>query len=170
MKKTIAILLSVLMVFSLTACGGGDKKTDEETKEEVKLITNGRLSALEPPEGWEEADPSADNQLKYENTSVENAYGDPAGLWIDIDSYEGPEEKVERAKEMNAEIGGCEVEEVTIGDDDFFYIIPVFGYYSLYGTKDGVTVLISFDRELDLENEDIQNIIKSIKVAPEEEE
>ena len=31
MKKIVALLLAVMMVFALCACGGGDSKTDEKT-------------------------------------------------------------------------------------------------------------------------------------------
>lgn len=54
-KKWIALLLVVFVAFGVTACSGGNKGGDsqqEPEKEEVKLVTNGRVSAIEAPEGW----------------------------------------------------------------------------------------------------------------------
>ena len=164
------------MIFSMTACSGGEKaggetQEAEEVQEEVKLVTNGRLSAMEAPEGWKQKEANADNELVY----IYVGEGDPEDdmlprLWIDIDEFETPEEKVERAKEDNADIGKeCETEDVTIDGIDFIYLIPSFGYNTLYGTKDGVTIMISHDKEIELEDEAVQAFVKSIQVGPEEE-
>ena len=177
MKKIVALLLVVAMLLGMTACSGGEENTGGETQEaegvqeEVKLVTNGRLSAMEAPEGWKQKEANADNVLVY----IYVGEGDPEDdmlprLWIDIDEFETPEEKVERAKEDNADIGKeCETEDVTIDGIDFIYLIPSFGYNTLYGTKDDVTIMISHDKEIELENEAVQAFVKSIQVRPEEE-
>lgn len=176
MKKIIALSLASVTVFSMTACSGGEKtggetQKAEEVQEEVKLVTNGRLSAMEAPEGWKQKEANADNELVY----IYVGEGDPEDdmlprLWIDIDEFETPEEKVERAKEDNADIGKeCETEDVTIDGIDFIYLIPSFGYNTLYGTKDDVTIMISHDKEIELEDEAVQAFVKSIQVGPEEE-
>lgn len=176
MKRIIVLSLASAMILGMTACSGSEKtggETEEatETQEEVKLVSNGRLSAMEAPEGWKQKEANADNELVY----IYVGEGDPEDdmlprLWIDIDEFETPEEKVERAKEDNADIGKeCETEDVTIDGIDFIYLIPSFGYNTLYGTKDGVTIMISHDKEIELEDEAVQAFVKSIQVGPEEE-
>lgn len=170
MKRKIALLLAAAMMVGLAGCSGKEKEEKDATQEteQVKLVTNGRLSALEAPEGWEQGEATTENHLLYVSTSVETSYGEPAELWIDIDDFDTPERNVERAKELNENMGGCEVEEKKIGDVDFYCVIPAFGSRTLYGTKDNVTILVSFDEEIDLEDETVQSIINSIEVAPEE--
>ena len=147
-KKWIALLLVVLVAFGVTACSGGSKGGEaqqEPEKEEVKLVTNGRLSAIEAPEGWVQGETSSDDQLAYET--------------------EYQEDGEENAKEWGTTYT---VEEKTIGDVTFSYFIPDFGYKSMYGTKNSVTVIVSHDNEINIDDEAVQNIIKSIEVEPEE--
>lgn len=172
-KKWIALLLVVLVAFGVTACSGGSKGGDarqEPEKEEVKLVTNGRLSAIEAPEGWVQGETSSDDQLAYETEYQEDGE-DPytVRLWIDISDFDTPESMLENAEE-NAKDWGTTytVEDKTIGDVAFFCFIPDFGYKSMYGTKNGVTVIVSHDSEINIDDEAVQNIIKSIEVEPEE--
>jgi hypothetical protein len=178
MKKMIALMLAGFMVFSLAACSGGDKKEEETTQEETAqedaeeetlvYISSGRLSAIAPPEGWEQEPDDSENELVYNKLDAED--GEILQLWIDIDSYDSPEVILERTKEGNKDLGKeCEEEERTIGGIDFLYLIPEYGYNTLYGTKDGVTIMISHDQGISLDDEGVQDIINSIIVAPEEE-
>lgn len=61
MKKYVALLLALMMVFALCACGGGDDKakdsdkdyskmTLEELKAEIKTVTDGKLTVATSPD------------------------------------------------------------------------------------------------------------------------
>lgn len=55
-KKTIAILLLVAMIFSITACGNSEKSSDEgnggdEKVETIKILAGGRLSGADAESG-----------------------------------------------------------------------------------------------------------------------
>ena len=181
MKRMTALLLAVLMLIGMTACSGGKDKTESETEkkveettqteEAVKLVSHGRVSAINAPEGWELGETSSDAQLAYECKYEEFADSSiPVRLWIDIDTVDTAEAMAARAKEINTnEEAGfeCQEEKKTIGGVEYIYIIPSFGYRTLYGTINGVTVCVSHDTEVSLDDEAVQAIIESIQIQPE---
>ena len=84
-------------------------------------------------------------------------------LSVYIYDYDAPEDLLERAKEMNEEIGYT-VENVTIGGNEFAYIIPSFGSRNLYGTVDGVTVAITHSGSMSIDDAGVQAIISGLNI------
>lgn len=171
-KKSIAWILSIILLLCLAGCSGQEKSSETTQKEEktVKLVTNGRLSAIEPPKGWELEDASTENQLTYnclEAAPEDGSY--KVQLWIDIYDFDTPEELLETMENSAKEMGKTyQIKEQKIGEDDFHYFVPDFGYATLYGTKNGVSICISHDLELSLEDAAVLEIINSIQVEAEE--
>ena len=84
-------------------------------------------------------------------------------LSVYIYDYDAHEDLLERAKEMNEEIVYT-VENVTIGGNEFAYIIPSFGSRNLYGTVDGVTVAITHSGSLSIDDAGVQAIISGLNI------
>ena len=105
MKKYLAILLACLMVFALTACGGGsDESTDTATSEEETAaeeettygvgdtwtvdgqwtFTVDSVEATDERNEFEESDPEQVIYIKYhyENTGYEDPDGFMDGLYL----------------------------------------------------------------------------------------
>lgn len=178
MKKLIALSLALMMLFAFAACSGSKAPADEgttaaaqteaqteaATEAPTDLQVNGRLSGIDAPEGWAMGEPNADNQLIY-NFKHENydEYPDDVRLSVDVYDYDTPEDLLARAKEINEEIGYT-VENVTIGGNEFAYIIPSFGSRTLYGTIDGVTVAITHSSSLSIDDAGVQAIISGLRI------
>lgn len=178
MKRIIALSLALMMIFAFAACSGNKAPADDgttagaQTEAATEAATqapaagqvNGRLSGIDAPEGWAMGEPKSDNQLIY-NFKHENydEYPDDVRLSVDVYDYDTPEDLLKRAKEMNEEIGYT-VENVTIGGNEFAYIIPSFGSRTLYGTIDGVTVAITHSSSLSIDDADVQAIISGLRI------
>ena len=157
MKKFGIMVLIVVMVFTFAACGGGKETSDSspsaqaggsESKEagsigesdstpaEVARVENGRLSGIEPPEGWLLGEAMSENQLIYafKHDLYDEFPQDAPEIGIDIDEwYDTPEEclasAIEQSEEWDEEY---EVGEVTMGAINIGY------WNSLYRARKSV--------------------------------
>jgi hypothetical protein len=141
----------------------------KEPAAETARIENGRLSAIEPPEGWLQGKSTADNQLIYlfKHDLYDEYPEDAPKLSIDIDEYDTPEKCITGAKELSERWEEeCEIGEVTIGSIPFLtFASQSARVTSLFGTKDGVTLSISVAKRLEVNDPDVNAIIGSISVA-----
>ncbi|MDL2327366.1 hypothetical protein LJC64_01730 [Ruminococcaceae bacterium OttesenSCG-928-A11] len=200
MKRLILITFALAMIFSLTACGKDVEMLDGDGFEagvgnssseagrsnsesvdpsgesdsapaEVARVENGRLSGIEPPEGWLQGEAMSENQLIYQfkHDLYDEYPQDAPEITIDIDEYDTPEEKLERTKEISEDWEEeYEAGEVTIDGVAFLtFSSQSQTYIALFGTKDGVTLSISVSTRLDLDNPDVIAIIGSLHVAAE---
>lgn len=110
MKKLLAILMSLAMVFAFAGCGGAKDggETGGENKQEA-VIYAGWFSA-EMPEGFEA---ESDEQDRFINTA-----NDEESFDVEV-SFSGDGAKA--MCQQNADITGAEVKEVTYGDRTWYY-------------------------------------------------
>jgi peptide/nickel transport system substrate-binding protein len=76
MKRTLLILLSVLLIFSLVACGGKDEKVTEEFIDTADAVETGDVTAEEVEEA--EAEEAAEVEAAEEAAEEAEAAGEEA--------------------------------------------------------------------------------------------
>ena len=57
---------------------------------------------------------------------------------------------------------------VTIAGVEFVNIVPELGFPAMYGTVDGQTLVVTYSKTTDLQDDGVANIIASVHIAPEE--
>lgn len=196
MKKHLVLALVVAMIFLLAACSeskdvemmdgdgfeagadsdsgeaaGDSSAASDSAVDEVARVENGRLSAIEPPEGWLLGEAQSDDQLIYlfKHDLYDEYPQDAPEVTIDIDEDATPEEKIARTKELSEDWNEeYEIGEVTIGGIKFLtFDSQSQTFTGLFGIKDGVTLSISVHTRLEVDNADVIAIIESIRVAAE---
>jgi uncharacterized lipoprotein YehR (DUF1307 family) len=60
MKKFVALMLAMMMVFALCACGGSDDAAETTTTTEAAAAADVPEGAVEPPEGADLGDPTGE--------------------------------------------------------------------------------------------------------------
>lgn len=94
MKKFVALLLAVLMVASLCACGQKDTQTDTQTSSDIKTVTAGKLTmstnATFPPYESVADDGKGYEGTGFEGIDIEIAYAlaQKLGLELVVDDME----------------------------------------------------------------------------------
>lgn len=183
MKKILALAAAALMLLSMAACSKTDKTSDDDSatvpgttapavttteKAPAKLITSGRLSALEAPDGWMQEHSASEGQLVYSLGGEDSTQEFKPELCINFDEYTTPEEFIELQKKNADEMGKTyTVETKTIAGVEYQYFIPSYSSSRLFGEKDGVTVCITIDERISIDEPGLIDIISSISVAPE---
>ncbi len=178
MKKILALTAAALMLLSTAACAKNEKTPDDNgtsapavvttTKAPVKYVTSGRLSVMEAPAGWTQEHSPAEEQIIYSFGGEEFTGEYKPEICINYDEFKSPEDLVEIQKQNETEMGlTYKVETKTIGGVAYQYYIPEFGLTMLFGTKDGVTVCVSMDEGISVDDPDVIDIVSSISVAPE---
>ena len=181
MKKILALTAAALMLLSTAACAKNEKTPDDNgtsatsapavvttTKAPVKYVTSGRLSVMEAPAGWTQEHSPAEDQIIYSFGGEEFTGEYKPEICINYDEFKSPEDFVEIQKQNETEIGLIyKVETKTIGGVAYQYYIPEYGLTMLFGTKDGVTVCVSMDEGISVDDPDVIDIVSSISVAPE---
>ena len=135
-------------------------------------MENGRLSGIEPPEGWLLKEALSENQLiyRFKHDLYDEFPRDAPEIGIDIDEwYDTPEECLEGEIELSEEWEEeYETGEVTIGGINFLTFDSQSQLFTrLFGAKDGVILSISVSTRLEIDNPDVIAIIESIRVAAE---
>ncbi|MDL2214265.1 hypothetical protein LJB76_01740 [Clostridia bacterium OttesenSCG-928-O13] len=198
MKRLMALVFVLAMIISLVACGkdvemldgdgfeagvnngssdeagsesAGPSGESDSAHAEAARVENGRLSGIEPPEGWLLGEAMSENQLIYlfKHDLYDEYPQDAPEITIDIDEYDTPEEKLARTKEISEDWEEeYETGEVTMGGIDFLtFSSQSQTFVALFGTKDGVTLSISVSTRLEIDSPDVIAIIESIEVAAE---
>ena len=196
MKKIIALLLTLALLagaIALTACtkkeadettaapadtaettAAGDEETTgaEETAEapNVTLVTYGRISAIEATGGWEIGADSADWRIVYVKPDEEGnntSFNVPTlQLTTDDDPVDRLVARVKETKDAGEEV--YTEDTVTIAGVEFVNIVPELGFPAMYGTVDGQTLVVTYSKTTDLQDDGVANIIASVHIAPEE--
>ncbi len=126
MKKFIAVLLSLLLVFSLAACGGNNKPAESESP------------ATEAEEKTEEAEPEATEEVPDAAELVSEAFIDPVGAWAQYD---------ELIANIKAETDFAKRTEMMHEAEDILMatqcVIPIYYYNDIYLQKDYVDGIYS---------------------------
>lgn len=175
MKRILAIGLTLIMLGSFAACGKDkdkDKDPDAEktsvsTTQTVKLAYNGRLGAMEPPEGYRFADDFySDDQLIYVRNRTEDDKGPfEKRIIINFSEYDTAEEIYSyNIAALDKEGSKYTVGEKTIGGTKYKTITQDNLYTRYTGNKDGVCVGILVDDGIALDDPILEDIISSIKV------
>ncbi|MBR1845733.1 MAG: hypothetical protein IJ792_03955 [Oscillospiraceae bacterium] len=192
MKRILALLLGICMLLPLVACGGNTPvatdtdsavatdtdnpesepaETEEaEQAEQVEQVVYGQITGIPAPEGWVISDRSADNYLIYVQVTEafeESEYWCPY-LQFGFEDYESPEQTFADRLEMYDNDGlTYTTEDVTIAGIDFHKVIPDLGEIQLYGEVDGVTLIITHNKDLDETDANAIQIIENIHILPE---
>ena len=196
MKRILALLLGVSMLLPLVACGGNkpvETDTDSavateadsqvpqpaeteqaeqvEQVEQAEQVVYGQITGIPAPEGWVISDRSADNYLIYVQVTEEfeeSEYWCPY-LQFGFDDYDSPEANFTSRQEMYDNDGlTYSTEDVTIAGIAFHKIVPDLGEIQLYGEVDGVTLIITHNKDLDESDAVVAQIIENIHILPEE--
>ena len=188
MKKLLSLLLALLMLLSIAACGGSknaetdtedaataqaeevpEEETPTEEAQEESAVTYGQLTGIPAPEGWVISDRSAGNYLIYVEVTEdfeESEYWCPY-LQFGFDDYKSPDEVLADRQEMFDDDGlTYQTEDVTIAGIDFHKIVPDLGEIMLYGERDGMTLIITHGKNLDETAPAVIDIIENIHILP----
>lgn len=130
----------------------------------------GQITGIPAPEGWVISDRSADNYLIYVQVTEEfeeSEYWRPY-LQFGFDDYYSPEQTFADRLKMYDEDGlTYTTEDVIIAGIDFHKVIPDLGEIQLYGEVDDVTLIITYDKDLDETDANAIQIIENIHILPE---
>ena len=187
MKKLIALLLALSLVFAFAACAkkepapqedgttveaaaaddetaeaDAETPTEEETTEAkvYELVTYGKISATVAPEGWKIADESADWRIVYVNADNKTVQ-----LTVDEDEAAALAKRVTERMDANDE--KYTSDDITVGGVDFVNVVPELGMPAMYGTVDGQTLVVTYDKDVDLQSEAVADIIASVQLTAE---
>ncbi len=157
MKKLIALLLALVMVIGLVACGGNTEPTEAPTEAPVEDATEAPVEdATEAPaEGGliGVAMPTQDLQRWNQDGSNMKAQLEAAGYTVDL-QYAGNDVAVQVSQIENMIAGGCEVLVIASIDGEALGTvleqakaasIPVIAYDRLIMNSDAVTYYATFD-------------------------
>ena len=178
MKKVIAILTVAMLLLCAVSCAKTEKTPEatgtasDTATEPVKMISSesGRLSAIEAPDGWELAHSSSEDQLVYNYIGEDKSEDDTwkEQLWINFYEFDTPEDLVATQKSIMEERNSeYTVEDKEIGGITFQHVIRPGSYSMLFGVKEGVTISISIDAGISVDDPAVIDIINSISVKPE---
>lgn len=177
MRKIIVILTAVILLCTISCSKAEKTPENSDTSnsagtETLKMISSesGRLCAIEAPDGWELAHSSSEDQLVYiyigEDESEDDTWREQ--LWINFYEYDTPDELVATQKSIMEERNSeYTVEDKEIGGITFRHVIRPGSYSMLFGTKDGVTISISIDPGISVNDSAVIDIINSISVKSE---
>lgn len=88
MKKILAVLLALVMVFSFAACGGEKEEATPEVENELGLVNPGKLTVATSPDfapyEFYVADENGDYQLAGFDVAIAGYIADYLGLELDI--------------------------------------------------------------------------------------
>lgn len=161
--KKIAVLVCALgLVFALGSCAkGGSGSANQSTK----LVTNGRLSAIEPPQGWELKKAQLDDELTYTRKGKDDSDYD---IYLSIQGGT-VKDLIDTIKEYAAQDGKTvKVSTTTIGSHKYSYHDSDLGtgsksYYTQLDPDNCLSIDVG--TKVDTNGADFKAILGSVKFS-----
>lgn len=149
--------------------GTTDAVEAETEPVKYELVTYGRISAAAAPEGWEISEDSADWRIVYVKPDADGnkyAFSVPTiQLTTDESDAEALFKSVTSLREENDE--AYTSEELSIAGIPFRTMVPALGTPAMYGTVDGQTLVVTFSKDVDLQDPAVAYILGSVRIAAE---
>lgn len=161
--KKIAVLVCALgLVFALGSCV---KSGSGSANQSIKLVTNGRLSAIEPPQGWELKKAQLDDELTYTRKGKDDSDYD---IYLAI--QEGTiKDLIDTIKDYAAQDGKTiKVSTTTIGSHKYSYHDSDLGtgsksYYTQLDPDNCLSIDVG--TKVDTNSADFKAILGSVKFS-----